>query len=234
MLAGCLPAFQGGGAGGASWLPSAHLWTFEASPLAITCLLHPANTRLALTSFLLGFSTGARDDYAGEGAARGQQGVRQLGEHDTVWCGGAGACLVYLFACPHGNCCLAHRRCLPWPGPATTLPTLLDTSISLLSLCLQRARANDPTLHTDKTMFSCGSLAPKLQRGGGCIDHGFARWVRLGCSQLGFAIWGWLRSVAAIALFPHRTAPAPFLLLYCPPVTCRDKEPSDSVMYMQR
>lgn len=42
---------------------------------------------------------------------------------------------------------------------------------------LQRARANDPTLHTDKTMFSCGSLAPKLQRGGGCMDHGFARWV---------------------------------------------------------
>ena len=39
-------------------------------------------------------------------------------------------------------------------------------------------RANDKELHTDKTMFSCGSLAPKLQRGGGgdgCMDHGFAR-----------------------------------------------------------
>jgi hypothetical protein len=24
-------------------------------------------------------------------------------------------------------------------------------------------------------MFSCGSLAPKLKRGGGCMDHGFAR-----------------------------------------------------------
>jgi hypothetical protein len=39
-------------------------------------------------------------------------------------------------------------------------------------------RANDQELHTDKTMFSCGSLAPKLQRGGGgdgCMDHGFAR-----------------------------------------------------------
>ena len=24
-------------------------------------------------------------------------------------------------------------------------------------------------------MFSCGSLAPKLKRGGGCMDHGFSR-----------------------------------------------------------
>ena len=31
-------------------------------------------------------------------------------------------------------------------------------------------------LHTDKTMFSWGSLAPKMQRGGDCcVDHGFAR-----------------------------------------------------------
>lgn len=37
-------------------------------------------------------------------------------------------------------------------------------------------RANDQSLHTDRTMFSCGSLAPKLARGGdGCMDHGFAR-----------------------------------------------------------
>ncbi|PSC73633.1 ARM repeat-containing [Micractinium conductrix] len=46
---------------------------------------------------------------------------------------------------------------------------------TLFGVAAQRARANDPTLHTDKTMFSCGSLAPKLQRGGGCVDHGFAR-----------------------------------------------------------
>ncbi|CAG9464545.1 unnamed protein product [Pedinophyceae sp. YPF-701] len=39
----------------------------------------------------------------------------------------------------------------------------------------RRARANDKDLHTDQQMFSCGSLAPKLQRGGGCMDHGFAR-----------------------------------------------------------
>jgi hypothetical protein len=24
-------------------------------------------------------------------------------------------------------------------------------------------------------MFSCGSLGPKLRRGGGCMDHGFTR-----------------------------------------------------------
>ena len=29
--------------------------------------------------------------------------------------------------------------------------------------------------HENKQMFSCGSLAPKLKRGGGCMDHGFAR-----------------------------------------------------------
>ena len=29
--------------------------------------------------------------------------------------------------------------------------------------------------HTDNTMYSCGSLAPKLKRGGGCMDHGFTR-----------------------------------------------------------
>ncbi|KAI7841245.1 hypothetical protein COHA_005082 [Chlorella ohadii] len=46
---------------------------------------------------------------------------------------------------------------------------------TLFGVAAQRARANDPVLHTDKTMFSCGSLAPKLQRGGSCMDHGFAR-----------------------------------------------------------
>jgi hypothetical protein len=29
--------------------------------------------------------------------------------------------------------------------------------------------------HQNKTLFSCGSLAPKLKRGGGCMDHGFTR-----------------------------------------------------------
>ena len=29
------------------------------------------------------------------------------------------------------------------------------------------------TQHDNKQMYSCGSLAPKLKRGGGCMDHGF-------------------------------------------------------------
>jgi hypothetical protein len=29
--------------------------------------------------------------------------------------------------------------------------------------------------HSDKQLYSCGSLAPKLKRGGGCMDHGFSR-----------------------------------------------------------
>eukprot|EP01094_Clydonella_sp_ATCC50884_P017104 TRINITY_DN2918_c0_g1_i1.p1 TRINITY_DN2918_c0_g1~~TRINITY_DN2918_c0_g1_i1.p1 ORF type:complete len:832 (-),score=205.17 TRINITY_DN2918_c0_g1_i1:39-2534(-) len=39
----------------------------------------------------------------------------------------------------------------------------------------KKSRANDPSLHTDQQVFSCGSLAPKLKRGAGCMDHGFAR-----------------------------------------------------------
>ena len=60
------------------------------------------------------------------------------------------------------------RRCLP-------RLVMLTPHSYICSALPQRARANDPALHTDKTMFSCGSLAPKLQRGGGCVDHGFAR-----------------------------------------------------------
>lgn len=38
-----------------------------------------------------------------------------------------------------------------------------------------KARDDSDEAHTDQTMFSCGSLAPKLARGGGCMDHGFKR-----------------------------------------------------------
>lgn len=31
--------------------------------------------------------------------------------------------------------------------------------------------------HSDKQLYSCGSLAPKLKRGGGCMDHGFSRHI---------------------------------------------------------
>lgn len=29
--------------------------------------------------------------------------------------------------------------------------------------------------HTNNQLYSCGSLAPKLKRGGGCMDHGFTK-----------------------------------------------------------
>ena len=29
--------------------------------------------------------------------------------------------------------------------------------------------------HSNNVLYSCGSLAPKLKRGGGCMDHGFSR-----------------------------------------------------------
>lgn len=53
------------------------------------------------------------------------------------------------------------------------------------------ARDNDVALHTNQTMYSCGSLAPKLRRGGGCMDHGFARekraWEE---ADGGMRLWG--------------------------------------------
>ena len=33
--------------------------------------------------------------------------------------------------------------------------------------------------YENQTMYSCGSLAPKLKRGGGCMDHGFSRHTEL-------------------------------------------------------
>eukprot|EP00177_Eucheuma_denticulatum_P008463 GFKZ01015386.1.p1 GENE.GFKZ01015386.1~~GFKZ01015386.1.p1 ORF type:complete len:677 (+),score=92.89 GFKZ01015386.1:341-2371(+) len=55
------------------------------------------------------------------------------------------------------------------------------------------ARDNDVLLHTNQVMYSCGSLAPKLRRGGGCMDHGFARekrkWEE---AEGGMKLWGFL------------------------------------------
>ena len=40
----------------------------------------------------------------------------------------------------------------------------------------KRIRANDEGLHTNQQMYSCGSLAPKMGRGGGgCSNHSFKR-----------------------------------------------------------
>ncbi|XP_052269389.1 uncharacterized protein LOC127870865 isoform X3 [Dreissena polymorpha] len=57
---------------------------------------------------------------------------------------------------------------------------------------VKKLRDNDMTLHTDKQMYSCGSLAPKMGRGkreGGCMDHKFRKepepWeLADGCIQL--------------------------------------------------
>lgn len=40
---------------------------------------------------------------------------------------------------------------------------------------VKRARDNDAATHTDQTMYSCGSLAPRMKRGGGCLDHTFQK-----------------------------------------------------------
>jgi len=51
----------------------------------------------------------------------------------------------------------------------------LDSSPALYGV-VKRRRDNDQELHTDKVMYSCGSLAPKMGRGGGgCSDCKFRR-----------------------------------------------------------
>ncbi|GFU22070.1 uncharacterized protein NPIL_298861 [Nephila pilipes] len=40
---------------------------------------------------------------------------------------------------------------------------------------VKKLRDNDMELHTNQQMYSCGSLAPKMGRGGGCSDHKFRK-----------------------------------------------------------
>jgi HEAT repeat protein len=40
---------------------------------------------------------------------------------------------------------------------------------------VKKARDNNLDLHTDQTMYSCGSLAPRMRKSGGCMDHGFQK-----------------------------------------------------------
>lgn len=53
---------------------------------------------------------------------------------------------------------------------------VVDTQYGSSTKLASDARHNiTDAAHTDQTMYSCGSLAPKLRRGGGCSDHGFVR-----------------------------------------------------------
>lgn len=62
--------------------------------------------------------------------------------------------------------------------PATSEKySAMDTGPATYSVTKQ-LRDNDMELHTDKQMYSCGSLAPKMGRGkrdGGCMDHKFRK-----------------------------------------------------------
>ena len=46
---------------------------------------------------------------------------------------------------------------------------------TLFGVAARHAHANNAHTHTDQQTFSCGSLAPKLRRGAGCMDHGYSR-----------------------------------------------------------
>lgn len=46
---------------------------------------------------------------------------------------------------------------------------------TLFGVARIRDQVSSAANFTDQQMFSCGSLAPKLARGGGCMDHGFSR-----------------------------------------------------------
>eukprot|EP00889_Picochlorum_renovo_P004005 jgi/Picre1/31035/NNA_006392.t1 len=64
-------------------------------------------------------------------------------------------------------------------------------NVTTFGVAAARAKiANDKDSHTDKTMFSCGSLAPKLKRGADCCgDYGINRPAEPWESSDGSFIW---------------------------------------------
>lgn len=55
-------------------------------------------------------------------------------------------------------------------------------NVTTFGVAARKARDNDPAVHTNQDMFSCGSLSARfsterLVRSDGCNDYGFARWV---------------------------------------------------------
>lgn len=50
----------------------------------------------------------------------------------------------------------------------------LDKGVATYGV-IKQLRDNDFDLHSNQQMYSCGSLAPKMKRGGGCMDHSFKR-----------------------------------------------------------
>jgi hypothetical protein len=49
------------------------------------------------------------------------------------------------------------------------------SNTSTYGVAAPKEENKDELTHANQQLYSCGSLAPKLKRGGGCMDHGFAR-----------------------------------------------------------
>ena len=58
---------------------------------------------------------------------------------------------------------------------ANSTPKQMSNTQFGASTKLSGVGVDDDAAHTNQVMYSCGSLAPKLRRGGGCSDHGFVR-----------------------------------------------------------
>lgn len=80
------------------------------------------------------------------------------------------------------RCHYARRTLLPQahaqPAESQRYSELENTTT--FGVAARRARDNDPAVHSDQDMFSCGSLATRfstsrLVRSDGCNDFGFAR-----------------------------------------------------------
>jgi hypothetical protein len=74
-------------------------------------------------------------------------------------------------------------------------------NVTTFGVAARKARDNDPAVHTNQDMFSCGSLSARfsterLVRSDGCNDFGFARWVWM--VELA---WGYHRNLAVKFLF---------------------------------
>jgi hypothetical protein len=83
-----------------------------------------------------------------------------------------------------------HRELLPkaFDQPAESQKYSDLENVTTFGVAARKARDNDPAVHTNQDMFSCGSLSARfsterLVRSDGCNDYGFARWV-LGCGPL--------------------------------------------------
>ena len=97
-------------------------------------------------------------------------------------------CLLLVVLCPY------IRQLLPkaFEQPAESQKYSELENVTTFGVAARKARDNDPAVHTNQDMFSCGSLSARfsterLVRSDGCNDFGFARCVWM--AHVSMASW---------------------------------------------